>query len=138
MTFNLQGKQVTQTGAVFTVALRRLIKELGGIKAAYQAMRARTTRHESCVTQDSQNKRTTPMALKSQQPDPSTTRTAELTDGFAANATSYRPRTGAFAHHRGRRRPTEPQSSSSALKALQPEILELRHYRWVSVHNGSK
>jgi hypothetical protein len=64
------------------------IKELGGIEAAYQAMRARTT-------QDSQNKRTTPTALKSQQPDPPTTPTTKPTDGdrpnFGGDATGPRP-----------------------------------------------
>jgi hypothetical protein len=63
-------------------AVAARIKELFGIEASYQAMRARTTRHESCVTHDTQTKRTPPMASKSQQPDPPTTRTAEVTDGF--------------------------------------------------------
>jgi hypothetical protein len=61
-------------------AVAARIKELGGIEAAYQAMRARTMRHESCVTQDSPNKSTMPMAWKSQQPARPTTQTAQPTD----------------------------------------------------------
>jgi hypothetical protein len=62
-------------------AVAARIQELGGVDAAYEAMRARTTRHESCVTQDPQNKRTPAMAWKSQQPVRPTIRTAKLTDG---------------------------------------------------------
>jgi hypothetical protein len=58
---------------VEVAAVAARIKELGGIEAAYQAMRARTA-------QDSPNKRTLPMALKSQQPAPLTTRTAKPTE----------------------------------------------------------
>jgi hypothetical protein len=60
----LDGLQQDQV-EITRVAAR--IKELGGIEAAYEAMRAGTT---------------PPMALKSQQPDPPTTRTADVTDGF--------------------------------------------------------
>jgi hypothetical protein len=76
-------------------AVAARIKELGGIDAAHEAMRARTTRRESCVTQDSQNKSTPPMALKSKKPARPTTRTAELTDGdrpiFFGDAAGQRP-----------------------------------------------
>jgi hypothetical protein len=74
----LDGLQQDQV-EISEVAAR--IQELGGIDAAYEAMRARTTRHESCVTQDSPNKSTPPIALKlKKQLDPPTTRTAEPTD----------------------------------------------------------
>jgi hypothetical protein len=59
---------------------------------------------------------------------PKVTRESALVNKTIANATSRRSRTCAFAHHHGRRRPTEPQSNSSALKTLQPEIAELRHH----------
>jgi hypothetical protein len=66
----LEGLQRDQV-EIRAVAAR--IEELGGIEAAYQVMRARTT-------QDSPNKRATPMAWKSQQPARPTTRTAQPTD----------------------------------------------------------
>jgi hypothetical protein len=62
-------------------AVAARIAELGGIDAAHQAMRARTRRHESCVTQYSQNMSTPPMAWKSKQPARPTTQTAKPTDG---------------------------------------------------------
>jgi hypothetical protein len=65
-------------------AVAARIKELGGIKAAYHAIRARTTGHESRLTRDSPNKRTPPRALKSHQSDSPSTRTAEVTDGFSS------------------------------------------------------
>jgi hypothetical protein len=78
----LDGLQQDQV-EISAVAAR--IKELGGIDAAYATMRARTMRHESCVTQDSQNKGTPPMAWKSKRLARPTTRTAKLTDGDRAN-----------------------------------------------------
>jgi hypothetical protein len=62
--------------------LRQDQVEISEVAAAYQAMRARTTGHESCVTQDSQNKRTPAMALKSKQSAPPTTQTTKPTDGY--------------------------------------------------------
>jgi hypothetical protein len=58
-------------------AVAARIQELGGVGAAYEAMRARTTRLESRVTRDSQNKRTRPKALKSKQPARPTIPTAK-------------------------------------------------------------
>jgi hypothetical protein len=66
-------------------AVAARIKELGGIDAAYETVRARTMRHESCVTQDSQNKGAPPMEWKSKQLARPTTRTAKLTDEDRSN-----------------------------------------------------
>jgi hypothetical protein len=64
---------------VEVAAVAAHIKELGGIEAAYEAMRARMTGHESRVIPDSQNKKTS--VLKSTQRARAITQAAKPNDG---------------------------------------------------------